>query len=119
MFAKTMASADSLVSYFDCGGVFANVYLEVPTMASGTAIDVYVASDVMPTDPVVQPAFKQLMLKVPATATAQFNTYIVAASLSANGSTVPLVGGFRYYKLKATDSAPTAATTFKIVCSDN
>jgi hypothetical protein len=86
------------------------VYLQVPTMASSSALDVYVSAD--------GSSYYQFRKEAPNTSTVQNHSFIVAASCLANGSVVPLPGGFKGYKLVATDSNPTAAGSFYIVCSD-
>jgi hypothetical protein len=111
VFVKTMASADSVISGWDLGRAFSKVYLQIPTMSSNSALDVYASVD--------GSSFYQIRKEAVSTSTVQAHSYIVAASAAANGGIVPLPGGFRYYKIQATDSAPTAATTFKIICSDN
>ena len=49
----------------------------------------------------------------------QLVSFTIAASTVANGGLIPIPAGFTYYKLLATDSAPTANTTFNIVCVDD
>jgi hypothetical protein len=109
--AKTMASADSVVSFFDLGRAFSKVYLQIPTMASNSAFDVYASTDAT--------SFYQVRKEIPNTTTAQAWTFTIGASAAANGSIVPMPGGFRFYKIVATDSAPTAATTFKMIGGDS
>lgn len=108
-FVKTMASADS-VAVFDTAEPWQQVYLQVPTMASNTAIDIYAGAD--------SSNFYQVRQQVGNTTTVQAWSFVVAASAGANGAIVPIPGGFQFYKIKATDSAPTAATVFKLICSD-
>lgn len=108
-FSTFIASAQNSAT-FDLGGVhFDTAYLVVPTMASGGNISVWTA--ITPTS-----TFYEIRDKAYGTSTVQFNTFIVAASAAANGAIVPLPPGFQHYKL-ITDSAPTAATTFRIICS--
>lgn len=107
----TMASADSQV-IADLGGYWDKVHLEIPTMASVSALDVYVATDSTQT-------YYQLGKEVPNTTTVQAWSFTIAASAAANGRTVPFPSGFRYVKLKAADSAPSAAVGFKFICDSN
>ena len=105
----TMAAAGT-TAVFDCGGAFAKVYLQVPSFSSSTALDVKGA--------VSGTTFYQIRRETGNTATAGA-TFIVAATAMANGGIVPLPAGFPYYQIVATDSAPAAALTFKIICCDS
>lgn len=103
----TMASADS-VAQFDLKSYYRKVYLEIPTMASNSALQVLATNN--PND-----GFKQVMAAQVNTSTVSLNSFVIGATAAANGAIVPLPAGFRHYKIKATDSAPTAATEFKII----
>jgi len=104
---KTMASADSVCSYFDLGSYYPKVYLQIPTMTSKANIQVFAALNPNET-------FFEVMNKVANTATVAVNSFVIGNTAAANGGLVPLPEGFRFYKIVA-DSAPTAATTFKLI----
>lgn len=107
---NTMASADSIIS-FDLGRAFAKVYLQIPSMPSSTALDTYASTDKV--------SFYQVRKEPVNTSTVQASSYIIAASAGANGGIVPVPGGFRFYRFIATDSAPSGATTFKLIGGDS
>lgn len=107
IFTTTMASANSLAT-FDLGGAWHYNYLIVPTMTSGANIEVWGTVDSATT-------YFQIRQQVAATTTAQMPSFIVAATCAANGAIVPLLPGYQYLRLRV-DSAPTAATVFKIAC---
>lgn len=160
VFTKTMASADSVVSAFNFGRFFAKVYLQVGSMNSSANLDVlgsfdgtnfYQIRSVSPTTQAVQSTFtiaasataNGCLIQIPAGVqhikliadsapsiavgfkavghdeVGQIATFTIGASAAANGGIHPIPGGFQYYKFIATDSAPTAATTFRVVCGDN
>ena len=168
VFVASMASADSIVSYFNLTRGFKNCYLECPSMTSSTAIDLYAAatftafyqvrqSIVMPPKTVtatmasagttatinVGDVYAKMYLQVPsfnssaniqldvsADGTNYYNlrriststmnvqpTFVVEASAAANGCIVEIPGGYQYLKLTA-DSAPSISVGFKVLCID-
>lgn len=108
VFAATMASADSVVSFFNTGGrAFSRVYLECPSFPSASTIDIYAGA--------TSTAFYQVR-KDPQVATPV--TFSIDGTAVANGGTIPIPGGFQYYRLQVA-SAPTAAKSFNLICSDD
>jgi hypothetical protein len=107
IYAATMASANSLAVFQRLGNTFDNVYLQIPTMSSGANLEVRASLD----------GLSYYGVRKPILQTATVTTFVVAASAAANGAIVPLPPGFEYYQLVA-DSAPTAATTFNLICGD-
>ncbi len=106
----TMASAVVSASG-DLQRTYQRVYLQIPTMASVTALDLYASVD--------GSSYYQIRKEVVNTASVQATSFVVPSSAAANGALMPVPGGFQYYKIIATDSAPTAATTFKLHGSDS
>jgi hypothetical protein len=85
-------------------------YLQVPTFASATDLDVYASADGGTT-------YYQLRHMAIASASSQTPTFIVASSAMANGAMVPIPPGFANYRFKATDSNPSGAIAFTLLCS--
>lgn len=111
VFVNSMSSANSLVT-FDIGNyAFDRIWIQVPTMTSVSNLDIYVATASNAT-------YYQLRQEVVATGTTQCISFSIAASCAANGALVPVIshGLFQYFRIKATDSAPTAAVDFKVIC---
>lgn len=92
----------------DLTRAFDRVYLQVPTMPSSTAMDLYGSVD--------GSTYYQIRRDQVLTSTIQSYTFTIAASYAANGAIVPISPGFRYYKVIATDSAPTSTIGFYVVC---
>lgn len=86
---------------------YQTVYIQVPTMASGTNFDVSVSRE--------GTTYYQLRKEAGNTLTVQAWTFSIASTAMANGAMVPVPGGFLGYKLQATDSNPAAAGGFYIV----
>lgn len=108
----TMPSATGSLTV-DLEGYWERVYVQVNSMASSSALDVYVATEPSTT-------YYQLRKEVPNTTTVQAWSFVVAASAVANGGVIPIPNSFRYVKFIATDSAPSGAIGFKFICdSDN
>lgn len=93
------------------GRGYPKVYLQVPTFASTTGIDIYASPDGTQT-------YYQIRKEVPVTTTVQSWSFSVAASAMANGGLSPIPPGFQYYKIVATDSAPSGALSFQVYCGD-
>jgi len=106
VFTKDVASGVTLTSSFDLGRGFRRVYLEVPTMASGS-LYVQASSD--------DSTFRRVMIDNGNTSTVQ-QTFVVDSSVTAR--MVPIPAGFRYYKIENTSGATDTTTTFNIICSD-
>lgn len=111
VYTTTMTSGNSLAT-FDLGQSWHYLYGVIPTMASSTAIEVWASVDAGTT-------YYQVRQAVAQTATAQMPSFVVAASCAIGGSIVPLPSGFQYLRLRTADSAPTAATTFRIIALAN
>jgi hypothetical protein len=110
-YSFTMGAAAGSAS-IDVSRAFSKVYLQVPTFASTTALDVYASPDGIQT-------YYQLSKEVPNTTTVQAWSFTIAASAMAGGRLVPLPAGVRFYKIIAADSAPAGALGFQMLCSDS
>lgn len=109
VYVATMAAAGTAAT-FDLGRSYRKVYLQVPTMTSSANLDIYAAAASGDT-------YYQVGKEVPNTTTVQSWSFTVNASAAANGRTVPMPDGLQYFKVVA-DSAPAAATAFKVLCAD-
>lgn len=105
IFTTTMTSGNSLAT-FDLGGAWHYNYLIVPTMTSGANIELWGTIDSATT-------YFQIRQPPGPTITAQMPSFIIAATCAAGGAIVPIPSGYQYLRLRV-DSAPTAATVFKI-----
>lgn len=94
------------------GRGYSQMYLQVPSMASTTSLDLYVSPDG------TQPYYQLRNWPNAATATIQIGTFIIAATCSSGGAVIPIPGGFQNYKVVATDSAPSGAQGFQVLCAD-
>lgn len=103
--------AGSTTASVDLGRAFSKVYLQIPTFASTTALDIYASPDGTQT-------YYQVGKEIPNTTTVQSWSFTVAASAGANGRLVPIPPGFQRYRVVAADSAPSAAHGFQVLCGD-
>lgn len=108
-FSFTMSAAVGSATV-DVGQGYSRVYLQISTFSSASALDVYGSADGGTT-------YYQLRHMAVASASSQTPTFIVASSAMVNGAMVPIPAGFAQYKIKATDSNPTAALTFSLLCN--
>jgi len=90
---------------------FQNPYLQVSSLPSATSLDVYASVDGGTT-------YYQLR-HYPSnqTATVAAPSFIVAGIVMTHGGIVPVPPGFQYYRIKCTDSNPSAALTFTLLGS--
>lgn len=109
-YPMTMGATSSSASV-NLQRAFERVYLMIPTMPSSTALDVYGSVD--------GSSYYQIRKEPANTTTVQAWTFIVAATAGANGGIVPIPAGFKYYKVVATDSAPTSAIGFNVICGND
>lgn len=106
VFSTNIAAAGTTAT-FDLGGrAFQHVNLVIPSMVSPGNITIFAAA--------TGTTFYEMRSRSASTSTVQLNTFVIAAA--GNGAIVPMTQGFQYYRLFI-DSAPAAATNFKIICS--
>lgn len=103
----TMAAATGS-AVVNVGEGFQRAYLQVSTLSSASALDVYASADGGTT-------YYQIRHMAVASATSQSPTFIVASSAMANGAMVPVPAGFQFYKVACTDSNPSAALGFTLL----
>lgn len=108
-FQVTMASGSTYSSWVTLNVAYARVFLEVPTMTSGSDIMVVASFD--------GSKVCRLMGEVPATSSVQVNTFTIASAIT-GGRMVPLpLGSFKYMGVELV-SAPTAnSSVFRFHCS--
>ena len=87
---------------------FERAYLQVSTLSSASAMDIYASADGGST-------YYQLRHMAVASASSQSPTFIVASTAMANGAMVPIPAGFQYYKVACTDSNPAGALAFTLL----
>lgn len=106
VFAQTMASGATLLTTpLDCGRAFARVYLEIPTMASGTDIYIQASSD--------GTTYRRIYLL------GDYSTMTVWSAGSATTQChVQVPAGFRYYKPELTTALTDTVTTWRLICGD-
>jgi hypothetical protein len=109
-YSFTMAAQAGSASV-NLGRSFQRVYLQIPSMASTTGLDVYASPDGTQT-------YYQIGKEVPNTTTVQSWSFTVAASAAANGRLVQIPAGLQFYKIVASDSAPSGAQGFQVLCAD-
>jgi hypothetical protein len=110
VYTATMAAAATTAT-FDLGRSFRQVYLQIPTFASISALDLYAAASAAGT-------YYQVGKPLVSTTTVESWTFSVAATATSGGRMLPIPGGLQYFQVKATDSAPAGAMTFKAICAD-
>lgn len=104
------ASQTSLL--FDMGRPYGYSAFKIPTMASKTAFDMWVAFE---QEDGTAGDYQQYSFHDDDT---HSHTFTIANSASVNGRMHEIHGGFRFYRMVATDSAPTLAMSFAMYCSD-
>lgn len=108
VFPHVLASGVTLSSSYDFGGSFRNVYLEIPTMASGSDFYVQGSSD--------GAAFKRVMHPVVNTSSIQIQTFVIGSA--ATGKMVPVPAGFRYMKVELSTALTDTTSTFNFICGE-
>lgn len=112
VFTNSMPSANSLVT-FDVQGSYTRMYVQVPTFTSITQLRIEVAAASAAT-------YYQFFQEIPQTTTVQAWPYLIAATATSGGALIPLpFSNFQFFRFRATDSAPTAAVDFKVICSNS
>lgn len=83
----------------------------MPTFASQTqlGIEVSIASNA---------TYYQFFQEVPQSTTVQAWPYLIAATATSGGAVIPLpVSNYQFFRIRAKDSAPSAAVDFRVICS--
>lgn len=109
VFTGSIASGASTVTSIDLGTKsFSKVFVEVSTMSTAAAIDVFGSAD----GTTFRPVFERIN-----TAPVQYQTMFVASGVGANGGIAPIATGFRYVQFRAS-AVVSGGVTLKLHCSD-
>ncbi len=107
---STMTTGATLTSHFDLSErAWDKIYLNVPTMTSGT--DLYVQGAALQAGP-----FRRVHHPVINTSSAQSNTFVIG-SLTTN-RLVLIPNGIRFIKIEQSEAMTSTANTFYLICSD-
>jgi hypothetical protein len=104
VFDASMVATNTLTSGTDLGGVYEQVYLKIPTMASNADIFVHGSLD--------NSSFYRITQPVPNTSSVQVNDFKIASNTTSR--IVPIPAGFRYMKLELS-TLNTLAIGFEII----
>lgn len=109
VYVLTMVSGLTRPSgYFDLGRSFQNVYLEVPTFASGANVFIQGSSD--------GTTFRRIYNSVVNSTSVQAYPWQIGSTVSQGMHPVP--PGFRYYKPEVSTALTDTVTTWKMICAD-
>jgi hypothetical protein len=109
VFTGLIASGASTSSSFDLGGkAYSRVFVEVSSMSTAAAMDVWGSSD----GTTFRPVFERVN-----TAPVQYQTHIVASGVGANGGIAPLDVCYQYVQFRAS-AVVSGGVTLKLHCSD-
>ena len=107
VFSGTLASGASTVT-FTMDKSYSRVFVEVSTMSTAAAFDLYGSSD----GTTYYPTFERVN-----TATIQYATLTVASGVGANGGVAPLQVSYPYVQLRAS-AVVSGGANCKLVCWD-
>lgn len=102
-----IASNVTLSSGVDLGRSWRNVYLEIPTMTSGTDVLLKASAD--------NSTFRRVYTRANS-ATAQANVFTVKSSVTQ--AIVDIPAGLRYIAVELSTAMTAASASFKVICSD-
>lgn len=107
-FQVTMASGDTFSSWVTLNTAYNRVFLETPTMTSGSEMYINVSYDASTS--------KRLMHEIPQTATIQVNTFTIASA--ATSRVIPLpVGSFKYVRVEHATVQSLTSGVYRFHCS--
>lgn len=107
-FSVSIASNVTLSSALDLGRVWNNVYLRVPTMASG---DIYIQAS-----PDNSAAFVRICRPQGNTATVHTD-FLIGSAVTQRIVPIP-IAGCRYIKIESSSGTTQVTTTFQVICGD-
>ena len=110
VFKVTMASGVTLSSLVDLGAAWKTVYMQIPTMTSGTEIYLKAGLNTASTD-----GFR-IMHPPVNTATAQLHTFSVASGVTQR--VVPVPGGIRNMFVEYSTATTATSQTFYFYCGN-
>lgn len=108
VYTVTMTSGALSSTTIDLGRAFRNVYLEVPTMASGS---LYLMGGTASGG-----TYRRIMNVQANTSTVTHSTFTVDSLTT--GKMVPVPSGFQFMKVESTSGCTDVVTTFNFICSD-
>lgn len=108
-FVQTMTSGLTLSPAFNLGRAFENVYLEIPTMVSGTDFYIQVANS-------AAGSFRRVMHPAINTSSVQINTFVIGSA--ATNRVVPIPNGQQYYKVEFSTFMSDTVTVLRIMVAD-
>lgn len=109
VYVATMTSGATLSSAIDLSPrAWSKIYLQVPTMASGSLF--------LQASPSATGTFSRVMQEKPNTSTVTINTFTIDSA--ATQRLHPLPGGLQFIKIENSSGATDVVTTFNIICSD-
>lgn len=115
-FTQSMSSANSIAT-FDLAQGWQNINLVVPTFTSQTRLNIEISTSGTIGNTGV---FFQLFQQLPQTTTVAAWPFQIPATATCGGCVIPLpFMGARYLRVRAIDSAPTAAVAFTLICNNN
>jgi hypothetical protein len=108
VFYKTMVSGGTSTSGYDFGRAFQKVYLEIPSLTSGTDFYLQASSD--------GSTFRRLMQPVVNTSSVQVQTFVIGSA--ATNRIVEVPAGHRYMKVEVTTALTDTVNVFKFICGN-
>jgi hypothetical protein len=108
VFTRNLASNTTLTSALDLGRAWKNVYLEIPTMTSGTDVYIQAAATL---DGTMRRVYQRTN-----SATAQSNVWIVKSNITQ--VLVDLPAGLRYVAVEISTAMTQTSVNFNVHCSD-
>ncbi len=110
VFTMSMASDTTLSSGIDLARAWNRVYLQIPSMVSGTDICLQGAYS-------AAASYMRVMANVVNTATIAANTFTIQSGFSNRIIPIP-VEGIQYIKIEYTTATTATSQIFRIICSD-
>jgi hypothetical protein len=102
-----LASNTTLTSSVDLGRAWRNVYLEIPTMTSGTDVLLKASPD--------NSTFRRVYDRTNS-ATAQANVFTVKSAVTQ--AIVDIPAGLRYVAIELSTAMTATSAVFRVICSD-
>jgi len=109
----TVASAASTSGEVDLSRAWKTVYLDIGTMSTGMAINIWAAHATTADGGTYRPVYHPTVNA----ATVLTNPFVISGVVGANGGCVPMPNGLRYFKVVLT-GVVSGGALFKAICSD-
>ena len=109
VYTATLTTGATLTSYLDLSTrAWGQIYLEIPSMTSGTDLYVQGSHD--------SQTFRRVMHPTPNTHDFQINTFSIGSACSNRLVLIP--NGLQYVKIEASTLMSSTAHEFNLICSD-